>query len=534
MKSKISTYILLLLNIIIVVFSFLLVAKFRDGTRRILADFVWWRSLFAFTAIWILASIMGGKYLLDKVNSGISMAKQILQCDLFAAAIVFGLMFVFHQFNYSRAIVIGTMLGSFLLEVFLFVGLYYALRFKSENRPFAETSLVTRSEVLEESQNPKHFLQQPGTIPIISHATYSPPFPECGPEESIKDSLSQKYMANNAELFSFINDYLDLSRFCQTQTLVLNSETYFNIENEEPQSRQLFINLHKINDFRRINRYLIKVNELLLPGGVFICHGQTITQRKRKIYARLTPVFGVFAYFLDFLFRRVMPKLPVLQGWYFALTKGRNRALAETEMLGRFYFCGFELICKREIGSTMRFILKKARPPRTDPNPTYGPLIRLKRLGKDGKVIYIKKFRTMHPYSEYLQDYVYQTNALQEGGKFRDDFRVTSWGRILRTLWIDELPQLINFFQGELVLVGVRALSEHYYSLYPPDMQELRLKFRPGLLPPFYADLPGSFEEIVESERRYLQKKAVKPFATDWSYFWKGVWNILFKRARSQ
>ena len=65
-------------------------------------------------------------------------------------------------------------------------------------------------------------------------------------------------------------------------------------------------------------------------------------------------------------------------------------------------------------------------------------------------------------------------------------------------------------------------------------MQELRLKFRPGLLPPFYADLPGSFEEIVESERRYLQKKAVKPFATDWSYFWKGVWNILFKRARSK
>ena len=94
----------------------------------------------------------------------------------------------------------------------------------------------------------------------------------------------------------------------------------------------------------------------------------------------------------------------------------------------------------------MHFILKKAKPPRTDPNPTYGPLIRLKRLGKDGKVIYIKKLRTMHPYSEYLQDYVYQTNALQEGGKFRDDFRVTSWGRILRTLWIDELPQFINFF----------------------------------------------------------------------------------------
>jgi hypothetical protein len=64
-------------------------------------------------------------------------------------------------------------------------------------------------------------------------------------------------------------------------------------------------------------------------------------------------------------------------------------------------------------------------------------------------------------------------------------------------------------------------------------MQELRLKVKPGLLPPFYADMPGTFDEIVESERRYLMQKLEKPLATDWKYFWKGVWNILVKRARS-
>lgn len=47
-------------------------------------------------------------------------------------------------------------------------------------------------------------------------------------------------------------------------------------------------------------------------------------------------------------------------------------------------------------------------------------------------------------------------------------------------------------------LVGVRALSEHYFNLYPPDLQELRCKFKPGLVPPFYADMPVTFEEIVE------------------------------------
>jgi len=181
----------------------------------------------------------------------------------------------------------------------------------------------------------------------------------------------------------------------------------------------------------------------------------------------------------------------------------------------------------------MYFILKKTKAPCTDPSPTYGPLIRLKRKGKDGKTIYLKKLRTMHPYSEYLQDYVYQTNALQEGGKFSNDFRVTTWGKVFRKMWLDELPQLINFFEGDLSLVGVRALSDHYFYLYPKEMQELRIKLKPGLIPPFYADMPKSFEEIVESERRYIMKKMEKPFKTDWVYFWKSVWNIVIKGARS-
>jgi len=533
MKHKVSQYFLLLLDIAIVIFSFLLVAKIKDGTRRILADFVWWRSLAAFTVVWIASGILGGKYLVTKVSSGVAMARQIIKSDIFAAALIFGLMYVLRQFNYSRVIVMGTMLGSVVLELFFFVGLFYAFRFNKENRAYAASPLVTKAEALEESQSPAHFLQTPEGIPSLNESSYAPPYSECSLEESILEPLWRGYLNEQEELFSFIKEYLDLSRFCRSQALVLNSETYFNIANETPNSRQIFINLHRINDFRRINLYLIKVNEMLLDGGVFICHGQTITQRRKRFYRKFTSVLGAPLYFCDFLLRRVMPKLPILQGWYFALTKGRNRALSETEMLGRFYFCGFELIHKREIAGHMHFILKKTKLPRTDPNPTYGPLIRLKRLGQNGRIIYIKKLRTMHPYSEYLQEYVFKANDLQEGGKFKNDFRVTSWGRILRALWIDELPQLLNWLSGDLALVGVRALSEHYYSLYPPDMQQLRLKVKPGLLPPFYTDLPQTFDEIVGSERRYILAKQAKPCATDWKYFWNGVWNIIFNRARS-
>ena len=81
----------------------------------------------------------------------------------------------------------------------------------------------------------------------------------------------------------------------------------------------------------------------------------------------------------------------------------------------------------------------------------------------------------MHPYSEYLQEYIYENYKIQASGKFNNDIRVTTWGKIFRRLWIDELPQIANYFRGDLSLVGVRALSQHYFDLYPKDLQDLRI-----------------------------------------------------------
>lgn len=176
-------------------------------------------------------------------------------------------------------------------------------------------------------------------------------------------------------------------------------------------------------------------------------------------------------------------------------------------MLGRLHFCGFKVIAEKEIDKRLFFIARKMRYPSVDRNPSYGPLIKLRRIGLNGNLIYIYKFRTMHPYSEYIQDYIYEKYRIQPNGKFANDFRITTWGRWMRRMWIDELPQLYNFLRGDLAFIGVRALSPHYFSLYPDDVKQLRIKFKPGLVPPYYADMPKSFEEIVESERRYLLKR---------------------------
>ena len=72
-----------------------------------------------------------------------------------------------------------------------------------------------------------------------------------------------------------------------------------------------------------------------------------------------------------------------------------------------------------------------------------------------------------------------------------------------------------------------KAIKEFYW------LQEKRIKYRPGLVPPYYADLPETLEEIQDSELRYLESFEKRPLRTQWRYFWKAFVNIVFKKARS-
>jgi lipopolysaccharide/colanic/teichoic acid biosynthesis glycosyltransferase len=236
---------------------------------------------------------------------------------------------------------------------------------------------------------------------------------------------------------------------------------------------------------------------------------------------------------LDFVFKRVFPKLPFFKKLYFFVTDGRNRVMSKAEALGRLVSCGFRILEVKEIDNYLYFVGQKEKVPSYDLNPSYGPLFAMKRVGKDGKIINVFKFRTMYPYAEYLQEYIYEQNKLTDGGKFADDFRITHWGKFLRRFWLDELPMIINLFKGDLKIVGVRPLSRHYYSLYTKELQEKRIDSKPGLLPPFYVDMPKTLEEIIDSELKYLKQYEKSPMKTDFQYFWAILNNIFIRKARS-
>ncbi|WP_071120021.1 sugar transferase [Romboutsia timonensis] len=90
------------------------------------------------------------------------------------------------------------------------------------------------------------------------------------------------------------------------------------------------------------------------------------------------------------------------------------------------------------------------------------------RLGKDGKVFKMIKFRTMSNKTDKF------------GNLLSDEERMTSFGKILRSTSIDELPELINVFKGEMSLVGPRPLLVEYKDLYSKE-QFRRHEVRPGI-----------------------------------------------------
>jgi len=314
---------------------------------------------------------------------------------------------------------------------------------------------------------------------------------------------------------------------------LLNTRSSQDIVFKTTKESSAIINLRQINDYRRINHFFEEVNKKLAINGLFINNVETHEVRKERILKKIPKAFKLPYYILDFTFHRVFPKVKFTKKFYYRRTKGYGRVLSKSEILGRLYSAGFEIVSDKTIDGKFYFVAKKVKEPAYDTDATYGPLIYLKRVGKGGKIIKVAKIRTMHPYAEYLQQYVFNKNNLKEGGKIKNDFRISKLGKLFRKYWIDEIPMFINLLRGEMKIIGVRPLSKHYFDLYPDTLQSKRTLFKPGLLPPFYADMPKTLNEIADSEMRYLTAYEKEPLLTDIKYFMKIVENIVWKGKRS-
>ena len=155
-----------------------------------------------------------------------------------------------------------------------------------------------------------------------------------------------------------------------------------------------------------------------------------------------------------------------------------------------------------------------------------GPVFyRGKRVGKDGRIFRIFKFRTMVP------------NAEKIGGPSTpaDDPRLTKVGRFLKKYQLDELPQLINVIKGEMSLVGPRPEVPFYVNMMTEEEKKVILSVRPGMTD--WASLWNFHEgEILKGssdpEKTYMEKIRPKKIQLQIKYvkersFWKDIKIIL-------
>lgn len=321
----------------------------------------------------------------------------------------------------------------------------------------------------------------------------------------------------------------------EDSTFIINTDDGNALDTLKNHHPRLIINKLGLTHIRHLNTFLNKANENMVDGGYLWCHSRTSGLKKEIILRSHPGVFGKMLYLVHYGWHRVCARMKITRWFYMWVTKGKNRCYSRVELLGRMYRAGFEVVDERFHQGEYFILGQKSRKPIWDDDPSYGALVKLNRVGYHGNMIGVYKFRTMYPYSEYLQPYILEHEGLQKGGKFAHDYRVNYWGRKLRSSWLDELPMGINILKGQMKLVGVRPLSRQYFGLYTPEMQKLHVSVKPGLLPPFYYDeqSPETLEDVQASEKRYIEAYHQHPFATDWRYFWGTVGNILFKHKRS-
>lgn len=354
-------------------------------------------------------------------------------------------------------------------------------------------------------------------------------------DENVRSILQQTSTLPQKELFRWLN--ANQERYPEMVAVPLTTATpealQYRVGDRRPKLLYLTRPLHTQED---LNRFLYMANSLLDDGAFLSCHSMTAALKRQMLKKKYPWGVRTVVVWADYLWNRVAPKLRLTHSLYYSLTHGKSRTFTRVEILGRLYRAGFEVIDEQFRYGEFFVLARKTKAPVDDTPPLGSPIIHLRRRGKDGKEIIVHKFRTMYNYSEYIQPYVYQYQHLQSGGKFKDDYRVSTIGHILRRTWLDELPMVWNILRGEMKLVGVRPLSNQYFSLYTPEMQELRTRTKPGMLPPFYyeATTPDTLDEIQASERRYLEAYLQHPLRTDWRYFWGIVGNIILKHKRSK
>ena len=142
-----------------------------------------------------------------------------------------------------------------------------------------------------------------------------------------------------------------------------------------------------------------------------------------------------------------------------------------------------------------------------------GPVFfKQKRVGRNGRYFYIYKFRSMYMDAEERKKELMAKNEMSGlMFKIKDDPRITKVGKFIRKTSIDELPQFINVFKGDMSIVGTRPPTVNEFKQYEGHHKR-RLSMKPGITGMWQAygrKTITDFEDIVSMDLDYIDNWSI-------------------------
>jgi exopolysaccharide biosynthesis polyprenyl glycosylphosphotransferase len=189
---------------------------------------------------------------------------------------------------------------------------------------------------------------------------------------------------------------------------------------------------------------------------------------------------------------------------------GGNTAYHISKRLFELFFCTLLLILTFPVLIITAILIKLESP---------GPVFyRQERNGLNGKPFYVIKFRSM------------RNDAEKDGPQWasKNDARVTRIGQFIRKTRIDELPQLLNVFKGEMSLIGPRPERPVFTEQFAKEIPAFkdRLLVKPGLTG--WAQVNGGYDitpkEKLDLDLYYIRNQSM---ALDMKIVFRTVWVVL-------
>jgi len=275
-RPRLSIF-LIITDFLLMTLSFFVINYYKRGTFLLPPHYE--KLILVVYGVWFITSFITGKFDKRKFENYFYGIASCTKAVILMTVIMSFLIFALRLFYFSR----GQIFGSFLMLLAGEVVIYYLYFILGSDRG--------RERDIETFDQMKDFLQQQG-LPVEKEMEDAGTLPAVPVKEKVYHVLD----FFNPWLFDFIDNSIALSKISRADTAILSTDDIFNVKAMDNNSLRLFINLHKTNDIRWVNRYFLKIYNKLKNGGYFIGNAETIELHRKRFFARYPKYFAEIFY----------------------------------------------------------------------------------------------------------------------------------------------------------------------------------------------------------------------------------------------